>query len=239
MKVDNTPPQSDIALGPRKPDGAEIPGTNWYRTRPFFAFAATDKAGGSGVDRSISPSGIFYAVDGGPSGTYAPADFTLFDPNADLRLANGAHDICWFAVDVAGNKEAGGDPRNNDAAGNCQFAIKVDDVAPGDRQPDQPGGARRLERLLHLDAVGERHVDRRPLRGRARRAADRRGRLGVGRADAGRRGRAHGAHAVLRRRRQPVGRSSSGACSSTAATRARSSSRSRRRRTAAAGSGAR
>jgi len=134
MKVDTTDPKSDVFLGPKKPDG----NNGWYRTRPFVAFGATDKAGGSGVDRSVDPSGIFYAIDGGTSGAYQPSDFVEFNPEADIRLTDGVHEICWYAVDVAGNDEASGDPKGGAAATNCKANIKVDAVAPDAQDPIAP-----------------------------------------------------------------------------------------------------
>ena len=95
------------------------------------------------TDRSRRPGSSTPSTAGRPEATRRRTSRCL-TRTPTCASTNGVHDICWFAVDVAGNKEAGGDPRNNDAAGNCQFAIKVDDVAPGDRQPDQPGRAGRL-----------------------------------------------------------------------------------------------
>jgi hypothetical protein len=134
MRVDKTDPSSAIFLGPKKPDGLN----DWYVTKPFFAFGASDKAGGSKVDPDVLESGVFYAVDGGTSGNYLPADFVKFNRFADLRLDEGIHEICWYAVDVAGNAEADGDPKHIAPGTNCKGNIKVDTVAPTIADPVTP-----------------------------------------------------------------------------------------------------
>jgi hypothetical protein len=131
MKVDLTAPKSRLFLGPKAPDGKN----GFYISRPFFAFAASDKAGGSGVDLS-QPGGVSngvefnkikYQIDGGA--------FQDWNPNDDLgnRIPEGIHSICWYAIDLAGNKEDGGNPNSTPTTGNpanCKTAIKVDQTDP-------------------------------------------------------------------------------------------------------------
>jgi hypothetical protein len=118
MKVDANPPISRLLVGPGKPDGSN----GWYATQPFFALAAADHPGESGVD--LTPdgsdpadpehvSGIFYTIDGGAT--------KRFDPNADNRVPEGVHTICYWAVDIADNQEL---PHQ------CSAPIKVDTTAP-------------------------------------------------------------------------------------------------------------
>ena len=142
IRIDATPPRSEGAVGPTKPDGEN----GWYVTRPFVAFAAFDGAGGSGVDRTkdvggVAGTGIFWNLDGGA--------FRPYDPEAETANAipEGEHSICWYAVDVAGNKEDGGVPNataQGDNPANCIGPIKVDTVAPvvtGAINPAAPDGA--------------------------------------------------------------------------------------------------
>jgi hypothetical protein len=114
MKVDTIAPQSSVVLSPAHADGL-VNGV--YKTRPAFGFTALDNPGGSGVDltgkRATLPasdprhladdvSGVWFRIDGGTLQKY--------DPDADdtNRITDGEHVICWYAADIAGNKEGGG-----------------------------------------------------------------------------------------------------------------------------------
>ena len=128
MKIDTTPPSTRMFLGPKTPDGD----AGWYRTRPFFAFAAGDTPNGSGVDLSRAPSKIRYQLDGGAFQTWDPQD------DAGNQIPDGVHEICFYAVDLAGNEEAAGDPKANAPSTNCRTAIKVDAQAPTAVAPIAP-----------------------------------------------------------------------------------------------------
>ena len=128
MKIDTTPPSTRMFLGPKTPDGA----SGWYRTRPFFAFAASDTPNGSGVDLTRAPSKIRYQIDGGAFSTWDPQD------DAGNQIPDGVHEICFYAVDLAGNEEAAGDPKANAPATNCRASIKVDSQAPTALAPISP-----------------------------------------------------------------------------------------------------
>ncbi|MEA2189921.1 MAG: hypothetical protein QOI73_42, partial [Solirubrobacteraceae bacterium] len=128
MKIDTHAPATRLFLGPKAPDGK----SGWYRTKPFFAFAATDTPGGSGVDLSRDPSKIRYQVDGGAFQTWDPQD------DAGNQIPDGVHEICFYAVDVAGNQEAGGNPKANAPDTNCRGSIKVDAKAPTASAPIDP-----------------------------------------------------------------------------------------------------
>ena len=116
MRVDNTKPDSRLFLGPEDPDGDHT----FYKTHPVIAFAGSDTPGGSGVliREHIFPdnntvSGVYFSVDGAPFGEYAedsPGNF----------LPNGTHDLCWYAIDLAGNQQDT----------ECENDIKVDANAP-------------------------------------------------------------------------------------------------------------
>lgn len=119
MKVDSKPPQSRVFIGPKKPDGKF--GSGFYKTRPFFAFAASDGAGGSGVDLAKPPSKIRFRIDAGAFQDYDPGADDDLDPGNDNRLAEGRHTICFFAIDVADNHES---------PSNCSDEVKIDTQAP-------------------------------------------------------------------------------------------------------------
>lgn len=117
MKVDSLPPTAEILLGPEKPDGKD----QWYVTKPFLAFGATDPVGGSGVD--LDPAGdsyVEFTVDGG-----APQKF---DPEDPVVLDDGIHEVCYWARDLAGNEST---PK-------CRSNIKVDSTAPTIADPINP-----------------------------------------------------------------------------------------------------
>ena len=178
MKVDSKPPTSRVFIGPKKPDGKA--GSGFYKTRPFFAFAASDGAGGSGVDLSQPPSKIRFRIDADPLQDYDPGADDDLDPGNDNRLAEGRHTICFHAIDVADNARVGrrtGSRRDQDRHARA-------DGRRGDRarQPE------RRQRLLHDDARD--HAVRR-RDGPVRRPGGRHVRPGPGRVPArhGRRGR--------------------------------------------------
>jgi hypothetical protein len=124
MKVDSKPPTSRLFVGPTTPDGT----SDWYTTRPFFAFAASDGAGGSGIDLALDPSKIRFKIDGGAYEDYVPARDDDGNPANDYRLTDGKHTVCYFAVDVAGNEETP----------HCSGVIKVDSAAPFVTAPSAP-----------------------------------------------------------------------------------------------------
>ncbi len=135
IKVDSRAPSSQLALSPAQPDG----GHGFYLTQPFFALSAQDRPGGSGVnpadDADGVHAGIRVSVDGGT--------FAQFDPEAPNLLGDGEHTICWFAIDVAGNREDA-DPAVAGDQDHCVEHIKVDATAPTASDtiaPAQPDGA--------------------------------------------------------------------------------------------------
>ena len=127
MKVDVRAPTSKLFLTPSRPDGDD---PDWFKTAPLFAFATDDNPGGSGVDarkdHDGAKTGVWYRFD--DAGPWQP-----WDPSLDNLLPQGRHSICWYAVDVAGNKQ---DPR-------CREDIRVDSVAPNvadELMPALPNG---------------------------------------------------------------------------------------------------
>lgn len=73
-----------------------------------------------------------YQLDGSAFQTWDP------DDDAANRIPDGVHEICFYAVDVAGNAEVGGDPKSNAPDTNCRAAIKVDAQAPVATAPIDP-----------------------------------------------------------------------------------------------------
>jgi len=65
-------------------------GAAWQKTPAQVGLSATDNAGGSGV------AATYYTIDGGAKQTYT----------APFALADGAHTVTYWSVDVAGNVEA-------------------------------------------------------------------------------------------------------------------------------------
>lgn len=130
-KLDTKNPSSDIFVGPASPDGKN----SWYRSRPFLAFVASDGPGGSGVDPADDHdnpkvgAGIHIKIDAGP--------WELYDPAGDYVLGDGTHTVCWYAIDVAGNREDAdlGTPGDQD---HCRSGIKVDTTAPSVTAPIAP-----------------------------------------------------------------------------------------------------
>lgn len=114
MKVDAEDPSSAMKLvGAFKP--AQIGQPRRYTTRPIVTFAATDQPGGSGVEAPPKRgSGVRFKIDTKPYGWWDPSE------EGTIRLSDGAHTVCWYAVDVAGNEE-------NEQ---CQQGIVVDATAP-------------------------------------------------------------------------------------------------------------
>ena len=129
VRIDNKAPTSKLELVPAVADGTN----GWYRTRPVVAFGTTDNAGGSGVDPTLPDSGVRFSVDGAAYQWWDPADA------GGYKLFNGTHKVCWYAVDVAGNPENGGQ-----SGAQCQSTIRVDvtEPVPGDHiAPTGPDGA--------------------------------------------------------------------------------------------------
>lgn len=127
LRTDDTPPRSRLALGPRQPDGHG----GWYRSKPFVAFTASDGPGGSGVDPSLDTdganTGIHYKLDGDPWKLYVD-DGSSDEPT--IVLDDGTHEICWYAIDVAGNREDA-DPSNTTPDDvHCRDDILVDSTGP-------------------------------------------------------------------------------------------------------------
>ncbi len=115
MQVDAVAPSSRFFITPE-------PKSGWYSTRPFFAFAATDTAGGSGLDPEDDVeglgTGIRYRIDNGGLVDYEPTEDEV------NRLPEGRHEVSFFAKDVAQNSETE----------HCQHdpckVYKVDTTAP-------------------------------------------------------------------------------------------------------------
>lgn len=101
VKIDGVAPTSALLTAPAAPNGAN----GWFSGRPFVALSAVDQPGGSGL--AIAPdevgggddevAGIFYRLDGGTEQRYTGA----------FRLTPGSHEVCFRAIDVAGNAEVG------------------------------------------------------------------------------------------------------------------------------------
>ena len=96
VKVDTQEPEHpNMHLDPALPDGR----SGWYRTRPGLTFSVRDanERNGSGVTLGplTAPSKLRFRVNGGP--------YTTFDPNASYVLGDGDYDVCFYAIDIAGN----------------------------------------------------------------------------------------------------------------------------------------
>ncbi len=85
LYVDNTPPETDIALDPTSPNGEN----GWYISSVTVNLTATD--GECGVDK------IYYRIDGGAWTEYI-SEFIISE--------DGAHTIYYYAVDNVGNEKA-------------------------------------------------------------------------------------------------------------------------------------
>ena len=138
-KLDTLPPSSDIFVGPTHPDGLH----GWYKSPPFVAFSAADGPGGSGVnpadDTDTHPvgTGIHINIDN--------AGWGVYDPTHSYVLGDGTHRVCWYAIDVAGNREVADpnvdgvdDPGAPGGKVHCKTDIKVDTVAPVVTDPISP-----------------------------------------------------------------------------------------------------
>lgn len=113
IKVDDTDPQPVATVAAPVPDGSN----GWYVSTPHFAISAGDGAG-SGVDQALNPkSGIFYSIDGEP--------FQRYDAGDPNLIGEGDRELCWYAIDVAGNLGGSG---THDAA-SCR-RLKVDTTRP-------------------------------------------------------------------------------------------------------------
>ena len=128
MRVDVSAPSSTLVVDPRDPDGED----GVYRTRPRFDVAVSDGLGGVGVvhDSTDPDVGVFVRVDGG--------DVHRYDPEAANELGEGSHEVCFYAVDLLGNEENGGD-----IEAQCVDGIRVDSTAPTVSlrlSPEQPDG---------------------------------------------------------------------------------------------------
>ena len=84
---DNTPPTTTATLDPPEPDGEN----GWYTTPVEVTLAATDNAGGSGVETTL------YAIDGG--------DFTAYEEPFTVS-GDGQHEVEFRSRDAEGNLEA-------------------------------------------------------------------------------------------------------------------------------------
>ncbi len=124
MQVDTAAPDTHFFIGPKHPDGD----ASYYRTSPLFALSVYDNAGGSGAGPELPLSQTQVKVDDGAWHDYDPAD------DAANRLGDGAHTVCFYSVDVAGNREAS----------HCSDEILVDTTAPQTSltvAPAAPGGS--------------------------------------------------------------------------------------------------
>lgn len=99
FKLDDAKPSSALLTVPAAPDTA-----GWFTTRPWITLSAIDQLSASGV------SSIRYQLNGGSFTTYT----------GPFQLGNGSTDLCWQAVDVAGNVETL----------QCRNDIQVDDLVP-------------------------------------------------------------------------------------------------------------
>ncbi|HEY1274806.1 MAG TPA: hypothetical protein VGF25_07840 [Thermoleophilaceae bacterium] len=106
IKVDSVAPRSRVQLGPGG----------------FLAFRVVDNAGGSGFEPRTAPSALRFQVDFGAWRTW--------DPGGAYRLRKGAHTVCFYAVDVAGNEER---PR-------CSRRVVVGAAPPAAVAPPAPIG---------------------------------------------------------------------------------------------------
>ncbi len=122
LRTDHKAPRSRLALGPREPDGKG----GWWRSRPFVAFTASDGPGGSGLDHTQDTenagTGIHFSIDGEPYRLHR-------DDDVPVLLEDGRHEICWYAIDLAGNREDA-DPDTPGDQSHCRGNILVDSTAP-------------------------------------------------------------------------------------------------------------
>lgn len=137
LVVDGRQPRTSLLLSPAAADTDD----GWRRTQPLLLFAVRDGALGSGV--AVTPKPGDDLPDGGKSGVYyrigTAGPFLRYDPDAPPRLPDGVHDVCFHAIDLAGQREA-------DSCPESARAIKVDTTPPAPEltiapaQPDGGGG---------------------------------------------------------------------------------------------------
>jgi hypothetical protein len=130
VNIDGQVPQSALLSVPAGPNGAN----GWFTVHPWVSISAIDQEGASGLQPGIGDNpvaGIYYYKDGALQPPVSP-------PFPPFQLLAGQHDVCWFARDVAGNRDVNGaggpggpDPTATDLlnAGHCQH-FSVDDAAP-------------------------------------------------------------------------------------------------------------
>ena len=109
VKVDQTRPETQIAITPSSPTGNGA----WYKgpAAPTFTLSATDA--GSGVASTL------YKIDAGSTQTYG----------GEVTIPDGSHTITYWSTDNAGNTEAS----------TTTATIKVDTVAPVTALTTTPG----------------------------------------------------------------------------------------------------
>jgi hypothetical protein len=144
LKIDHERPSSALLSVPAAPDG----NNGWYATRPWVVISAIDQVGGSGLVPSGGDSpvaGVSYYLDG----TLHAAPAAPNPPLGPFQLTDGAHDVCWFAQDRAGNFDVSGsggaDPTTAQLAAvhQCQH-FNVDSQAPSSvitLAPTAPNGS--------------------------------------------------------------------------------------------------
>ncbi|MGH9138623.1 MAG: hypothetical protein ACRD0G_16520 [Acidimicrobiales bacterium] len=123
FQVDAFAPISELFTVPTDPDGEG----DWFVTDPFVVVAAVDQRDGSGLvtaEGEEPVAGRFVRVNGNPEERY----------DGPFRLGPGVHEVCWRAIDVAGNPDVGVvgvEPTLDELAlaGHCR-EIQVDAAAP-------------------------------------------------------------------------------------------------------------
>ena len=116
--AETVPPVTTHGFDPAAPNG----GAGWYAGAVGISLAATDEAGGSGVEQ------VLFRVDGGPVRPYS----------GEIDFADdGAHTLEYRAIDCAGNAEAF-----------KSVDFKVDAHAPSTEARLSPGNAVRAGRLV-------------------------------------------------------------------------------------------
>ncbi|MGH9187788.1 MAG: OmpL47-type beta-barrel domain-containing protein, partial [Acidimicrobiales bacterium] len=94
FQIDGDAPKSALVTVPAAPDGNNA----WFATAPLVAVSAVDQPGASGLalaEGEEPGAGTYLGIDGAP-----PQLIT--EP---VRLGDGAHEVCFLAQDVAGNRE--------------------------------------------------------------------------------------------------------------------------------------